>query len=169
MPIGREALDEPFAVVETIHTEQQLAAKQTRDEPLHLLIALRFRSLGSNGLDVDADGKDADVDLASIGDDVRCRADRLLAENVAYSRSKPPQVLLGLKTDEIVLTEIANELRVHRQDAEHFDVRKRNVQEEAERPVHSGGAQIAPCGDELVVVNPDWTRRVAEVSHGGCD
>ena len=46
--IGRETLYEPFAVVQTIHAEQQLPTQHARDEPPNLLVALRCRRLRGN-------------------------------------------------------------------------------------------------------------------------
>ncbi len=60
-----------------------------------------------------------------------------------------------LKADDVVFEQGANQIAVARQRAQRLDVRKRNVQEEAERPRHAASAQLASEIHQVVVVNPN--------------
>ena len=64
-------------------------------------------------------------------------------------------IRLCLKADEVVSQQGAQELREWRQGAQHLEVRKGDVQEEADRLSYALCAQLLRQGNEVIVVHPD--------------
>src|SRR5688572_24891825 len=65
------------------------------------------------------------------------------------------EIALGLESEHVVAGEVANQFRVRRQDAQRFDVRKRNVQKESNRYSDAELAQSRAQRNQVIVVNPD--------------
>ena len=65
------------------------------------------------------------------------------------------------------MAQVADQLRVIRQQTQDLHVRKRDVQKEADRALKAQLAQIATQGNQLVVVNPDGIARLENLASAG--
>ncbi len=127
-----EALGEAFAVVEPIHAYDQLSSHQTRDHALDLLLAHRLLGLRDDRIDIHTDGIGSHLRQAFAGLD---------------ARAERAHVVFRLEAHEIVVTEVADQLLVIRQQPKHLHVRKRRVQEKSDGPFEArAGAESAPSG-----------------------
>jgi hypothetical protein len=163
--VGGKTFGQSLGVVEAIDTNNQLAAHQADRHALHGVLRVSHLRLGDHAIDVDPDGIGTKTNAPS-GDlypTVRRKYCRWWVE----AGDERAHIVLRLKSGEIVLAHVTDQLRVVRQQAQDLQVRKGDVQEESDRPVKAQLPQVPAQGNELVVVNPDgiaWLEDLHELA-----
>src|SRR5690606_36277493 len=90
------------------------------------------------------------------------RPQGLRTEQMFDAAVKRTQIVLGLEADDVIAGEIAQQLRIARQHPQHLDIRKGNVQEEAERTLHPELAQAPAERDQMIVMDPNQIARLQQ-------
>src|SRR5690606_27409522 len=103
-----------------------------------------------------------DIDSDRIGPDAHAPAARLdqvvgdpySARGLLEAREQRVDIILGLEAEQVVVAKIPDQLRVMRQQPQHLEMRKRNVQEETDLASEVELAEIAREWNQVVVVHP---------------
>ena len=156
---GREALDQPFAVVETVHAEHQAPVRHGGNHPLDHRGALAVGGLGHDGIDVHPDREDARTNAVSINLHHAGLAHSLASPDVLDRVTEAVQVVLGLEAHDVIGAEVAQEFGMHGKGAQHLVVRERYVQEETQRLAQAVLPQHPSQGNQVVVMDPDQVAR----------
>ncbi len=153
--VGGKALDQALAVIEPVDADHERAGHQTVDHAVDDVRLHRGDRFGLERVDIDADREHVRAQYALADSNSIVRTDRFASKEMLDAGMESVQVVLGLKTHHIVVREIPQQLRVCRQHAQHFDVRKRDMQEESDRSVYAAFAQQPTEWNQVVIMHPN--------------
>ncbi len=118
-------------------------------------MACDSRGLALDGIHVHADGIHLGDHAAAADRHSVAGAQHLRAPDEGRRAAERVAIGFGLKTEHVVGQHGLQHLAVHRQRAQHFDVGKRDVQEQPDGLRRSRLAQLLRQREQVVVVHPD--------------
>src|SRR5262249_30776379 len=127
-------------IVQAVDSDDELAAHQTHDHPLHRLLGKCRLGLLDDAIHINTDGIGAERDTASAHLDAAIRLEA--HDRGLQTAQERADIVLGLKAHEVVLTQIPHQSCVPRKQAQYLYVREGDVQEVADRAVELELAQI---------------------------
>jgi hypothetical protein len=139
---ARKTVDDALAVIESVDADDRTSARKTCDHALHRVRRRRGDRRGIDRVDVDADRYHRRLGATPASHHGRpVRARGFLSPEVDHGRAEAVEVAIGLECNEVEVHQCAHQLAVDRQRAQGFDVRKRDVKEEAQSLPHAELAQ----------------------------
>ncbi len=120
-------------------------------------------------VDVDADREGVDQD-APVQHRHAAVVAGLAAEPRAAQRAEEVlAVLVGLEADHVELCQRAQQVPVARQRAQHVETGEGHVEEEADRLLDAGAAQLLRQRNQMVVMHPDEVVRLQQREQLACE